>query len=189
MALNQLAELNDVALIWVRGHSGIKGNVKADQLAKKGSARKPIGPELILGQALCCTKLAIKNWVMKKHNEYWAQIKGCRQARAFLEKCRRTDVTHAILGMPKNDTRILVQILAGHNHLNYHKHKMGLTPNTAYRRCGRDDETSLHVLSQSPALAGIRLQTFGSALLEPEETRSLSASDILGLLRRSGMEG
>ena len=98
-------------------------------------------------------------------------------------------MAYAILGMPKNDTRIMVQILIGHNHLNYHKHKVGLTPNTACRRCGRVDETSLHVFSQSPALAGIRVQTFGSALLEPEENRSLSAGDILGFQRRSGIEG
>ena len=98
-------------------------------------------------------------------------------------------MAHAILGMPKNDTRILEQILTGHKLLNYHKHKMGLTPNTACRRCGRDDETPFHVLIQYPALAGIKLQTFGSALLEPEETRSLSAGDILGFLRRSGTEG
>ena len=94
----------------------------------------------------------------------------------------------AILGMPKNDTRIVVQILTGHNHLNYDKHKMGLKANTACRRCGRDGETSLHVSSQCPALARIRLQTFGSALLVPKEIRSLSTNDILGFLRRPRMK-
>ena len=66
---------------------------------------------------------------------------------------------------------------------------MGLTPNTACGRCGRDNEMSLHVLSQCPALAGIRLQAFGSALLEAEETSSLPAGDILDFLRRSRIEG
>ena len=70
--------------------------------------------------------------------------------------CRR-DLAHAILGMPENDIRIMVQILTGHNHLNYHKDKMALTSNTPRKRFGRDDETSLHVLSQCPVLAGIRL--------------------------------
>ena len=97
-------------------------------------------------------------------------------------------MAHAILDVPKNDIRIVVQLVTGHNHLNYHKHKMGLIPNATCRRCGRDDETSLHVLSQCLAIAGIRLQTLGSALLKPEEIRSLLAGDILGFLRRSGIE-
>ena len=142
-ALNQLVERNNVALTWVPGHSWIKGNEKTDQLAKKGAAGRLIGPEPILSLAPCCTKLAIKNWVVQKHKEYWAQVKDCRQAITFLGKCRRMDLAREILDMPKNDTRIMVQILTGHNHLNYHKHKMGLTSNMACRRCDRDDETSL----------------------------------------------
>ncbi|XP_033228882.1 ribonuclease H-like [Belonocnema kinseyi] len=50
-ALNRLVEKNKVALIWVSGHTGIKGNEKADQQARSGAADEYIGPEPVLGLA------------------------------------------------------------------------------------------------------------------------------------------
>ncbi|KAJ8949103.1 hypothetical protein NQ317_006990 [Molorchus minor] len=36
MTLNDLASRNQVTLTWVPGHSGVRGNVKADRLAREG---------------------------------------------------------------------------------------------------------------------------------------------------------
>ncbi|XP_033212494.1 ribonuclease H1-like [Belonocnema kinseyi] len=69
-ALNKLAEKSEVAFIWVPGHTGIKGNGKADQLLRIGAAGEYIGPKKVLGQAFCCIGLTIKSWIRTKHREY-----------------------------------------------------------------------------------------------------------------------
>ena len=152
-ALNQLVEGNKVNLLWVPGHKGIRGCERADQQAKNGAARRPIGPEPLLGLAACCTKLAIKNWVVPKHESYWEQVEGCRQAKAILGIRRRVTRAREILSLLKKEARIMIQMLKGHNHFNYHKYKLGLCPTTTCNSYGRDDETSIHVLCQCPAFA------------------------------------
>jgi ribonuclease HI len=48
-ALSELAERNEVTLMWVPGHSGILGNEKSDELARQGAAKPLLGPEPALG--------------------------------------------------------------------------------------------------------------------------------------------
>ena len=47
MALGELDKITDWSLNWVKGHSGVEGNERADILAKKGSSLKVISPQPI----------------------------------------------------------------------------------------------------------------------------------------------
>lgn len=49
----------------------------------------------------------------------------------------------------------MVQVLTEHSHFNFQKHKVGLSHAMEYRKCASDDETSLHVLFQCSAPAGV----------------------------------
>ncbi|XP_033218126.1 uncharacterized protein LOC117173596 [Belonocnema kinseyi] len=102
-ALNRLTEKIKVALIRVHGHTGIKSNQKADQLARSGAAGEYIGLEPVLGLASCCIGLAIKSWIRTKHREYWEQVRGCRQTNSILGYTCRMDRAREILGLPKKD--------------------------------------------------------------------------------------
>ena len=60
-ALSVLAGMNEVNLIWVRGHCSIRGKEEADKLARQASAILLLGPEPALGIPTCSARKEIKN--------------------------------------------------------------------------------------------------------------------------------
>ena len=58
---------NSVQLVWVPGHEGILGYVKADELAKKGADTPVTGPEPVLGLLYSVVRRAIGDWMERKH--------------------------------------------------------------------------------------------------------------------------
>ena len=61
--LSELATHNSVQLVWVPGHEGVFGNVRAEELAKKGADTLFTGPEPVLGQPYSVVKRAIGDWM------------------------------------------------------------------------------------------------------------------------------
>jgi hypothetical protein len=51
---------------------------------------------------------------------------------------------------------------------------MGLLDSPLRRRCGAEDETSTHILSECEALASLRRVYLGSFFLEPEDIWNFS---------------
>ena len=186
-ALELLAQDNKVTLVWVPGHSGIKGNERADVLAKAGSETEFLGPEPALGVPFCLGRGAIRDWLRDENLRYWKTetVSKCRQARALIGELPRQDLAGSIVSLSRRDARRAVQILTGHGTLKYHMHKLGVVDNPNCGLCG-EEETSLHVLGQCPAHARLRLYLLGSAFLGPEQLRQLSIGDLLLFWKRAG---
>jgi hypothetical protein len=55
---------------------------------------------------------------------------------------------------------------------------MGLSNNPAYRKCGTEEETSVHILCECEALASLRHTHLASSFLDPEDIRKLSIGAI-----------
>jgi len=55
---------------------------------------------------------------------------------------------------------------------------MGLSNNPSCRKCGTEEETSVHILCECEALASLRDTNLGSFFSEPDAIRKLSIGAI-----------
>ena len=55
---------------------------------------------------------------------------------------------------------------------------MGIMNNLTCRKCGMDEETSVHILCECEALASLRYTHLGSFFLDLEEVRKLGMGAI-----------
>jgi hypothetical protein len=65
------------------------------------------------------------------------------------------------------------RVLTGHNTLRGHLYVMGLSNNPTCRKCGTEEETSVHILCECEALASLRNALLGSFFLDPEDVMNL----------------
>lgn len=69
-SLNQISNIsltNSLDLVWIPGHSGIKGNDLADSLARAGASITFNGPEPVLPVSVAFIYREIKSWALDSH--------------------------------------------------------------------------------------------------------------------------
>jgi len=64
---------------------------------------------------------------------------------------------------------------------------MGLRNNPTCRKCGTEEETSVHVLCECDALASLRYAYLGSFFMDPEDVTNLSMGAILNFGKGTGL--
>jgi len=64
---------------------------------------------------------------------------------------------------------------------------MGLENNPTCRKCGTEQETSVHILCECEALASLRHTYLGSFLLDPEDVMNLSLGAIWNFGKGTGL--
>jgi len=64
---------------------------------------------------------------------------------------------------------------------------MGLRNNPTCRKCGTEEETSVHVLCECEALASLRYAYLGSFFMDPEDVTNLSMGAILNFGKGTGL--
>jgi hypothetical protein len=85
-------------------------------------------------------------------------------------------------------TRVVIGLLTGHNTLSTHLHIMGLCNDPMCRKCGTEEETSVHILCECEALASIRHAYLGSFFLDPEDIRELGMGAIWDFAKGTGLQ-
>jgi len=83
-----------------------------------------------------------------------------------------------LLSFNRTQSRVVTGLLTGHNTLKRHLYVMGLSNNPACRKCGFEEENSVHILCQCEALASFRHTHLGFFFLDPEDIMNLSIGAI-----------
>jgi hypothetical protein len=91
-------------------------------------------------------------------------------------------IGRTVLKVNRTQSRVVIGLLTGHNTLRRHLYIMGLYNNPSCRKCGTEEETSVHILCECEALASLRHTYLGSFFLDPEYIRGPSGT----LLKEQG---
>ncbi|XP_043469791.1 uncharacterized protein LOC122503352 [Leptopilina heterotoma] len=144
-ALNRLAGINRVTLLWVPGHSGFIGNDKANELAKTGAREQFIGPVPPVGVSDKCLALEFNRRLTVEHQRVWQATKVYRQAKILLGTNINLKRKAEFRKPNKKEAKIITGLLTGRDDLRYHRHKMGMIDDDSKCRawpkffcCGRD---------------------------------------------------
>lgn len=183
-AIQTLTNKSVVSLMWVPGHSNIRGNDKADKLAAQGSESDPVGPEPIIPAPPDLLKGPIDNWLLSKARLSWSSSRGQVQAKQLIEGfSNRTQ--KSLLGLKKNQLREIVGVLTGHWLNNSYMKRIGLRDDPDCDFCGESEDNSVHFLCECPFFQLIRLRCFGSNSVEPSVIKNARIERIWEFLWRS----
>jgi hypothetical protein len=81
----------------------------------------------------------------------------------------------------------VIGLLTGHNTLRRHLYVMGRSNNPICRKCGTEEETSVHILCRCEALASLRHAHLGSFFLDPDDIKALGIGAIWNFAKGTGL--
>jgi hypothetical protein len=120
----------------------------------------------------------MKSWMEKQRLALWGgPCSTQRQARELISGPNLATGAR-LLSFNRTRSRVIIGLLTGHNSLRRHLHIMGLSDNLICRKCGTEEESSVHILCECEALASLRHTYLGSFFLDLEDIRVLGVGAI-----------
>ena len=165
----------------------MRRNEIADKFARDGSVQRYVGPKPLLGVSRENIRRKIKCRMENQHVVLWCG--PCSTQRLARELISGPDLaTRArLLSFSRTQSRVVIGLLTGRNTLGRYLYVMGLSNNPTYRKCGTEEETSVHILCECEALASLRGTYPGSSFLDPEDIRKLSIGAIWNFAKGTGL--
>jgi len=87
----------------------------------------------------------------------------------------------------RTQSRVVTGLLTGHNTLRRHLYRMELSNNHTCRKCGTEEENSVHILCECEALTSLRRTYLCSFFLGPEDIRKLGMGGIWNFAKGTGL--
>ena len=132
----------------------------------------------------------IKNQIhrsfMKLWNTEWKAIKECRQTKIFFPELNPKQSEFLIL-LGRKMLGQTVQLITGHNMLNYHRHVISKDLDPLCRLCGEENEDSFHLIGECPVLFEKRAQIFHKYLLD--EKPEWKVKQLVSMIKGSCISG
>jgi ribonuclease HI len=186
-ALNDISTQYVVGLYWVPGHTGLRGNEIANELARSGSVLGFLGPKPALGVSQRNIQKRLSCWLINQHWARWCDPGNTqRQARELISG-PSLGAKAKFLSCNRTQSRVVTGLLTQHNTLRRHLHLLGLLDSPLCRGCGVKEKTSAHILCECKALASLRRMYLGSFFMEPEDIKSISMGAIWNFGKATGL--
>ena len=191
--LNKVAqETKRLTIRWTRGHRGHIGNERADKMAKKGrdSRSPPVADCPLIARAT--VNYEIEQATRKLWKAMWRLEPTCRQTKDWFPEGPRVDFAFDCLRLPRPICSQVIHFVTGHNFLQRHQaiifesEKRGYekaleeleedyegiidSPISSCTLCGKDEESSYHIMTECEKLSTIRLAVFGKEDIPPPYT-------------------
>ena len=129
----------------------------------------------------------MKRWIENKHLVLWrGPCSTQRQARELISGPDLA-IGARLLSFNKTQSRAVIGLLTGHNTLRRHLYIMGLSNNPTCRKCGTEEETSIHILYEGEALASLRHTYLDSLFMDREDIRVIGMGAIWNFAKGTGL--
>ena len=185
LALNSLGQDNRVCLLWVPAHVGIRGNEKADHLAKRGSRIRE--PTVNVGTPWCEILAGIRKWREEERSKWWTDREDCRQTKRAVGLAPAYKWSKELLRLPRKDVRLVVGWITGNCRFGQHRFGVGGREARRCRFCQEETETTEHILWECQAVEGRRRVLLGCETEDMEGKVPLSPMDILRFVKGLGL--
>ena len=125
-------------------------------------------------------------WLVNQHWIWWRGLGDTQRQTRELISGPCLGAKASILSFSRTLSRAVTGLLTGHNTPRRHLHLIGLSGSPLCRKCGAEDETSVHILCECEAMASLRYAYLGS-FLEPENIKSISLGAIWIFIKATGL--
>ena len=184
-ALTEASRRNHVKVCWIKGHSEVRGNNKADRLARRAARRTPSSPEPVVAPTIKTQVELIKRITHQRFCDRWDKTPERLHAREML-RYPNEKTTIQLMELSKRDLRLLTHFWTGHCKLNKHKFVMKLCNSPICRACEHEEESVSHIMFECPVLANLREFTLGEAWPTASQLRNSPPGALLTFVKNLG---
>ena len=191
--LDEVAKkVRSLTIRWIRSHQDYIGNERADKMAKRGrdssSLWMPDYPDL----SRATVNIEIEKAIRALWRAMWSDDPSCRQTKMWFPDGPRVDFAFDCLRLPRPICSQIIHFVTGHNFLQRHQAIINNSEKRAVEKalenmeeefegiidspiasctlCGKDEESSFHIMTECEKLNRIRLNVFGREDILPPYT-------------------